>query len=227
MKLTVIIPVYNERGTILELLSRVQAVGIEKEILIIDDGSTDGTRELLRTVSAPDVEVFYHPRNQGKGASVRTGIARARGEYVIVQDADLEYDPGDYSRLLTAAETHGWPVVFGSRLRPDADNREWSRWFRFGRRFLTWVFRVLYRCAVTDVATCYKLMRTEVVQRLRLRSSGFDLDFELPAKLCRAGVPIHEAPINYYPRSMAQGKKIRARHGLSAVYTLIKYRFVD
>jgi len=227
MKLSVIIPVYNERDTVLELLSRVQAVEIDKEVLVVDNCSTDGTRELLDQLGDPAVQVLHQPVNYGKGTSVRAGIRRARGDYLIVQDADLEYDPEDYHKILDAAESNGWPAVFGSRLMEAAPDYEPSRMFRFGRVWMTRLFRLLYRADVTDVATCYKLMRTDLVQRLDLVGTGFDLDFESPAKLCKAGIPIHEVPISYHPRSIEQGKKIRARDGLRAARILLKYRFVN
>jgi glycosyltransferase involved in cell wall biosynthesis len=223
-KLTVIIPVYNERQTFPTLLARVQAVDIDKEILVVDNCSTDGTRELLQQLSGERLEVVLQPRNFGKGMSVRTGIKRARGEYLIVQDADLEYNPEEIRSLLERAEA-GAPVVFGSRLLGGKPVVPLSH--ALGRDFLNLLFRVLYGARITDVATCYKLMRTDIAQSLTLRSTGFDLDYELPAKLCKAGYPIVEVPVSYRPRTLAEGKKLRWTVGFRALWVLLKYRLVD
>jgi glycosyltransferase involved in cell wall biosynthesis len=221
MRLTVIVPVYNEQRTILTVLQKVQAVGVEKEVIVIDNCSDDGTRELLRAAHLDGVRVFFNERNIGKGGSVQRGIALARGEFTIIQDADLEYEPEDYLVLLEAALREQAVAVFG--------RRQWLGdgllTFRVGNRFLSRVFSLLYGQTVHDVATCYKLIRTRVLQRLPLVSSGFDLDFEIAARLALAGYRIREVPIRYRPRSHALGKKIRWRDGIQCLIGLCKWRF--
>jgi glycosyltransferase involved in cell wall biosynthesis len=202
----------------------VQAVDIDKEIIVVDNCSTDGTRELLEQLSGERLEVVLQPRNFGKGTSVRTGMARARGEFLIVQDADLEYNPQEIRALMEVAEA-GAPVVFGSRLLGEKPVVPFSH--ALGRDFLNLLFRLLYGARLTDVATCYKLIRTDIAQRLPLRSTGFDLDYELPAKLRKAGYPIVEVPVSYRPRTLAEGKKLRWTVGFKALWVLLKYRVVE
>lgn len=223
MKLTVIMPVYNERATFGEIFRRVQAVEIDKEIIIVDNCSTDGTRDLLRAISQPNVEVILQPRNFGKGTSVRAGIAKARGESIIIQDADLEYDPQDYHRLLREQERTGAVAVFGRRVAADGLRQPLA--FRLGGRALALVFSVLYGQWVTDIATCYKLIRADVLQALPLESSGFDLDFEIPARLALAGHRISEVPVSYRPRPVKAGKKIRWWDGIASLVGLSRWRF--
>ena len=241
MKLSVLMPVYNERATWRRILELVEAVEIDKEIIIVDNRSTDGTREelaeLLASGKAGDalsdcrLRVVLQPQNLGKGSSVRRALELARGEFVVVQDADLEYDPHDYLNLLAAAERGGGrTAVFGTRLlRGSAARRGMPKTsFYYGRIGLSLAFRTLYGTPLSDVATCYKLLQREVAQSLNLRGSGFELDFEIPAKLRRRGVRIVEVPISYHPRTEIEGKKIRAgRDGLRALWTLVKYRFVS
>jgi dolichol-phosphate mannosyltransferase len=248
MKLSVLMPVFNERATLSEILRRVQAVPVDKEIIVIDNCSTDGTREDLEAMLERGeaetehgdgrLRIVLQPQNRGKGASVRRALSLARGEYVIVQDADLEYDPRDYLKLLAVAEkpvkgragrSRGRDAVFGTRLMPGTAARlgQPHTAFYYGRIGLSLLFRLLYASSLSDVATCYKLMRRDVAQSLRLCGSGFDLDFEIPARLRRWGVHIAEVPISYQPRTELEGKKIRAVHdGLRAAWTLVKYRFV-
>jgi glycosyltransferase involved in cell wall biosynthesis len=227
MRLSVIIPVYNERELFPILLRKVQAVAIDKEIIIVDNCSTDGTRELIQELADETMQVILQPRNYGKGTSVRVGIERARGDFLIIQDADLEYDPQDYHKLLAVADPIERPVVYGTRLRADAGNVHRRTAFYFGRVYLTTLFRLLYGANITDVSTCYKLIRTDLAQSLNLKGRGFDLDFEIGARLCKKGYRIYEVPISYHPRSREQGKKIRVWDGVLAVWTLLKYRFVD
>jgi glycosyltransferase involved in cell wall biosynthesis len=228
MKLSVVIPVYNEQHTLRTLFEKVQAVDVDKEIVIVDNCSTDGTRDILRDISANGDErlrVVLQPQNYGKGMSVRTGIQMARGDYLIVQDADLEYDPQDYHKLLQAACEGQRPVVYGSRLMNLNVQDHKSPLFFWGRAFLTDVFNLLYGQRITDVSTCYKLIRTDIAQSLDLKCSAFDLDFEISAKLARRGLRIHEVPISYHPRTAAEGKKLKLRDGWAAVWTLVKCRW--
>jgi dolichol-phosphate mannosyltransferase len=230
MKLSVIMPVYNERGTVLEVLDRVRAVPVEKEIIIVDNCSTDGTRELLGKLDLPSVRVVLQAANMQKGNSVKKGIAAAGGEFVVVQDADLEYDPQDHVPMLAEAEKDDVVAVLGSRpLGAEARGEKLpSTMFSVGRNWITGYFRLLYGSRLTDIATCYKMIRTEVARSLDLQRNGFDLDFEIACKLTRlarlTGKRIAEAPIYYAPRSVAEGKKIRWRDGLSAVAAITQFR---
>ncbi len=229
-KLTVIVPVYNERQTVLTVLGRVMSLPVLKEVIVVDNCSIDGTRELLNEFVDnwhPDeltigLRAVFQPRNMLKGTSVKVGIGMAEGEFLIVQDADLEYNPSDIIRLLEYAERTGAVAVFGSRiLGRRMIGESWLNPYELGRRFLSLLFRLLYRANVTDVATCYKLMRSDVAKRLKLRSSGFEIDFEIPALLRLSGVEILELPISYKPRSFFEGKKLRPWDGLKALYTML------
>lgn len=229
-KLTVIVPVYNERQTVLTVLDRVMKLPVLKEVIVVDNCSTDGTRELLAEFVdrwqpnefTVGLRAVFQPRNMLKGTSVKVGISMADGEFVIVQDADLEYNPSDIMRLLEHAERTGAAAVFGSRtLGKRMTGESWLNPYALGRRFLSQLFRLLYRANITDVATCYKLMRSDVAKRLRLRSKGFELDFEIPALLRLSGIEILELPISYKPRSVFEGKKLRPWDGLKAVYVML------
>lgn len=221
-KLTVVIPVYNERGTVMTVLEKVKSLPVSKEIIVIDNLSTDGTRELLETVSDPEIRVVLQSKNLGKGTSVKLGFAMAKGEWVIIQDADLEYEPSDILRLLEHAEKAGEVAVFGSRLL--TGNPQGILAFYIGRVVLNLIFRLLFGARTTDVATCYKLVRSDIAKRLRLRCSGFDLDFELASALRRLGYNIAEVPITYRPRTIAEGKKIRPMDGIKAIATMLRVR---
>jgi dolichol-phosphate mannosyltransferase len=237
-------PVYNERATLAQILQRVQNVPIDKEIIIVDNVSTDGTREDLQGMiergeagdenSDAPVRVSFQSENHGKGSSVRRALALARYEWVIVQDADLEYDPHDYLRLFEAGLKRRKPLdaVFGTRLVPGSkarDNQPRTTFF-YGRVGLSVFFRILYGAPLSDVATCYKLMRREFALGLELKSNGFDLDFEIAAKVAlsrRRGFSFGEIPISYTPRTEIEGKKIRVVHdGLRAAWALLKFRFL-
>ena len=221
--LSVVIPVRNERDAFPKIFAKVLAVDVEKEIIIIDNCSTDGTVEMLRDIDHAGVRVVFQTHDQGKGASVRRGICEARGDLVIIQDADLEYDPEDYRTLLGVQRRENADVVFGVR-RP-VDLWRQPPHFAAANLGLSLLFSILYGQWVSDVATCYKLVRTEVLRSLDLRSSSFDLDFEIPAKLARSGRRIHQVPISYRPRTHAEGKKIRVGDGFQALSVLIRWRF--
>jgi dolichol-phosphate mannosyltransferase len=222
--LSVIIPCYNEQRTILTIIERVQAVAIAKEIIVVDDGSTDGTRELLAALVAdlPGITVLFHEGNRGKGASVATGLARAIGRVVIIQDADLEYDPQEYGAVIAPILAGEAQVVYGSRnLQP---NHYSYRFFYWGGRLVTLVTNLLYGSRLTDEATCYKAFVLPVIQGLHLTSLGFEFCPEVTAKVLRQGYAIREVPISYHARPREEGKKIRASDGLRAIWTLLKYR---
>lgn len=225
MKLSVIVPCFNEKETILAVLERVQKVDLDLEIIVVDDGSTDGTREILRMASLPTVQVLLHDQNQGKGAAVRTGVAHATGDYTIIQDADLEYNPAEYLILLQPVLDGRADIVYGSRFRGKLERMSPVQWI--GNRFLTLLTNVLYGVVLSDMETCYKLVPTRVIQGLSLRSRGFEFEPEITAKLLRRGYRILEVPISYTARDASHGKKIDWRHGIPAVKTLLKYRFVD
>lgn len=222
--LTVIVPCYNERGTIREILSRVIAVPVSKEIIVIDDCSTDGTRDIVQGLasSTPSVRCILQERNQGKGAAVRRGIAEARGEIVIIQDADLEYDPRDYPKLLQPILDGDADVVYGSRFEGHP-RRVMMYWHTLGNRFLTWLSNITTNLNLTDMETGYKAFRREVIQSIRLTSERFAFEPEVTAKIAQRGYRIYEVPISYHGRDYWEGKKINWRDGVSAIWTIFKY----
>jgi glycosyltransferase involved in cell wall biosynthesis len=221
MKLSVIIPVFNERPSIAELVARVRAVSLEKEIIIVDDGSTDGTSVFLQAISFSDILVVQHDKNQGKGSAVRTAAGRVTGGAVIIQDADLEYNPAEYPRLLAVLE-EGAQAVYGSRFL--RSNHFYSLRQQWANRFLTWLTNTLYGSRLTDMETCYKMVRADVWSRLHLTARGFDLEPEITVQLLRLGVTIHEVPVSFIGRGPREGKKIGWRDGVKTIWILLKYR---
>jgi len=225
VKLSVLMPVYNEARTIDEVLRQVALIPVEKEILVVDDGSTDATREILRAKEGHDgIRVILHDRNLGKGKALATALSQARGEILIIQDADLEYDPADYPALLRPIEMGRADVVYGSRFRGSAENRVQNFWHTAGNRALTLISNVVTDLNLTDMATCYKAFHRRVVPALDLQESGFGVDAEITVKVARGGFRIFEVPVSYFARSRAEGKKIRLRDGISALAALLKYR---
>lgn len=229
MKLSLIVCTYNEKDTILTVLDRIHKApllpGWESEIVVVDNASTDGTQDLLRSVDYDDILVIVQPRNMGKGTSIRTAIPYCSGEYALIQDADLEYDPNDYPIFLALAEKENPVAIFGSRTLGGRAIYKYIANY-LGVRFLTALTNFLYGSKLTDVATASKMVRTDILKRLKLVGSGFDLDFELPAKLMLAGYEIKEVPISYVPRTVEQGKKIRPWDGLWALRVIIRDRFL-
>jgi len=228
-KLSVIVPVYNERNTLVEILRRMRAVelpdGVEREIIIVDDGSDDGTRDVLKQLSDSTVRVVMHDMNQGKGAAVRTGLETATGDYVLIQDADLEYDPEDWPRLMHPVLRGRARVVYGSRFTGERRNMLFLHWI--GNRFLSLVTNVLYNTTLSDMETCYKLVDKQLFDGMRLQADAFDIEPEITAKILKQGVRIYEVPISYAGREFDDGKKITWRDGFAALWTLVKYRFRD
>jgi dolichol-phosphate mannosyltransferase len=225
MKATVVVPAYNESATIRACLERVLSSdpGVELEVVVVDDGSSDGTAEAA-ALPDPRLRVLRHPRNMGKGAAVRTGLAAATGELLLIQDADLEYDPAQYRRLLEPLAAGACDVVYGSRILEPSNVRSYWRYY-WGGRFLSWWTNLLYGSAVTDEPTGYKAFRTSLLRSLDLRCDGFEFCPEVTAKLLRRGVEIREVPISYRPRSIGEGKKIRWQDGVVALWTLLRHRF--
>ena len=224
MKLSVVMPAYNEAKTIREIVRRVQAVPVEKEIVIVDDGSTDGTRDILRELDGKDgVRVIFQPFNQGKGAAVSTGFRQATGDVVIVQDADLEYDPMEYPKLLAPIEQGHADVVYGSRFLGGGARRVLYFWHTIGNRFLTLASNMFTNLNLTDMETCYKMFRREVVASMRIESRRFGIEPEITAKVARRGYRIYEVPISYYGRTYEEGKKIGWRDAFSALWTIVRH----
>lgn len=226
-KLSVIICCYNERATIEDVISRTKAVdlgqGWTREILVIDNASTDGTRDILKRIDDPEIRVILHERNMGKGMSIRTGIANMSGDYMIIQDADAEYDPAEHGRFCRHADETGAAAIFGSRVLGGQVRYKYAHAY-LGVRFLTAMTNLLFGGHLTDVATATKMVRADVVKSLNLTTTDFNLDFELQDKILLSGHEIIEIPISYNPRTYAEGKKIKTRDGLRALLTMIRDR---
>jgi dolichol-phosphate mannosyltransferase len=227
MKLTVIICCLNEKATILEVIENTRAVDLgpdwEREIIVVDNYSTDGTREQLEQIQDAEISVYYHESNLGKGMSIRTGIANMTGDYMLIQDADNEYEPSEHSRFCQLASETNAAAIFGSRVLGGQARYKYASAY-WGVRFLTAMVNVLFGGHLTDVATATKMVRSDVVKSLNLTCTGFDLDFEMPDKILLSGHEILETPINYDPRTYAEGKKIKAKDGLKAMYIMIRDR---
>jgi len=228
MTLSVVIPVYNERTTVETLLARVQSTGLADEIVVIDDGSGDGTRDLLQQIASrtPGLRLILQPRNLGKGAAVRAGIQAATGDLILIQDADLEYDPRDYPTLLAPILDGRAEVVYGSRFLGGA-RRSTMFWHMVANQLLTLMTNILYNSILTDMETGYKLFRREVIQALPVRSSRFDIEPEITAKLLKRRVRVFEVAISFNPREYSEGKKIHFQDAFHAVWALLRYRFSD
>lgn len=227
MKLSVIIPCFNERGTIHEIVAAVKAVNLADEIIIVDDGSTDGTRELLAEwPEDPQVRIIYHTHNQGKGAAVRTGFAAAKGDIMMIQDADLEYDPRDYPTLLKPILEGRAKVVYGSRFL-GGPRKTMFFWNMVANRSLTLLTNILYNTILSDMETCYKVFSAEVVRGMKLRSRRFEFEPEITAKVLKRGYRIYEVPISYNGREWHEGKKIKWTDAPIAAWTLLRYRFTN
>lgn len=228
MKLSIVVPVYNEKITIEKILGEIRAVeGLEKEIIVVDDASTDGTVEILKKLEAgnPDIKFVYKEKNRGKGHTLKVGFEHTTGDYVIVQDADLEYDPRDYHKLIRALEEHNADVIYGSRF--SGSYEDMSTLHYIGNKMLTLVTNIFFGVMLTDMETCYKLMPGDFVRKVNIKSERFDFEPEITAKILKSGLKIREVPISYRGRTHSEGKKITWKDGIHALFTLIKYRFFD
>ncbi len=226
-KLSVIVPIFNERNTVVEIMRRMRAVElpIECEFILVDDGSSDGTRQVLQQLGDSTVRVVSHPQNRGKGAAIRTGLEHVTGDLILIQDADLEYDPDDWPKLLAPIFRGKATVVYGSRFTGERRNMLFLHWI--GNRMLSLTTNVLYNTTLSDMETCYKLFDRKVFDGVTIRSDRFDFEPEITAKVLRQGIRIYEVPISYTGREFHEGKKITWRDGFAALYALVKFRFVQ
>ena len=227
IKLSVVIPVYNERETIREIINRVQRADIPKEIIVVDDGSADGTRDELERIKSeqPNLVVILQPCNMGKGKALRTGFGVARGDYVIVQDADLEYDPEDYHRLIGPLERGQADAVYGSRFITTQEHRVLYFWHYLGNKLLTLLSNMATDLNLSDMETCYKVFRRELIQSIELEEDRFGFEPEITCKLARARARMYEVGIAYHGRTYEEGKKIGVKDGFRALWCILKYRF--
>lgn len=231
--LSVIIPTYNEEKTIAEIIKRVSAVNLEKELIIVDDGSTDKTAEILAKIkqSAPaGVIIIRHKKNLGKGSAIRTGLEYAKGDIIVIQDADLENDPNDYYNLIKPIREGRAKVVYGSRNLPASRHQNAGNerfFYKWGGIFLSWLANFLYSINITDEPTCYKVFKADIIKGLNLKCRRFEFCPEVTAKIAKMGCEIIEVPISYFPRGRAEGKKMKISDGFKAAWILVKHRFVD
>lgn len=231
-KLSILIPVYNEAKTIvpvLEMVSKAPAGGLEKELVVVDDGSTDGTRDILKGLNPEpfNAKIYFHDKNQGKGAALRTAQGYATGDIIIIQDADMEYSPDEYPALLKPILDGRADVVYGSRLSGGQVTRAFHFTHYLGNKFLSLMTNVLYNSTLTDMETCYKVFKADIFKRVLIRSNRFEFEPEITAKILKQKVRIYELPISYFGRDYSEGKKITWRDGFGALWALVKYRFCD
>ncbi len=218
--LSVIVPVYNEAKTIRQILEKIHSVNLDKEIIVVDDGSCDGTGSIITDIKYDNLKVIHHTSNRGKGAAFLTGLAHAQGEYIIIQDADLEYDPNDYSKLMAAIKDNNADIVLGARFM-----KGYKGLFvhRLGNRFLTRLINFFFNAKLNDCFTCYKLFRRDTINLLELKAQGFDIEIEIIAKALKKKLRIKEEFISYHPRNYREGKKIRCKDGIKAILSILKY----
>ncbi len=211
------------------MVAKAPAQGLEKELIVVDDGSTDGTREILRELNPEPfcARIFFHEKNQGKGAALRTAQGHATGDIILIQDADMEYSPKEYPELLAPILDGQADVVYGSRLSGGKVTRAFHFWHYLGNKFLSFLTNVLYNCTITDMETCYKVFRADVFKKVTIHSNRFEFEPEITAKVLKQGVRIYELPISYFGRDYSEGKKITWKDGFGAIWALLKYRFTD
>ncbi len=229
MTLSVVMPVYNEKNFVLKIIEKVLGLDMVKELIVVDDFSTDGTRELLKGAKFDArVKVYYHDKNMGKGAALRTGFGYATKEVVVIQDADLEYDPDEFKEMIKPIEAGFADVVYGSRLSGGRPQRVYMFWHKIGNNALSFLTNLLYNSTITDMETCYKMFRKSVIDNIKIKSNDFSVEPELTAKILKnKNLKVYEIPISYYGRTYAEGKKISWKHGFGALLALLKYRFTD
>jgi glycosyltransferase involved in cell wall biosynthesis len=225
IKVSIIIPVYNEKPTLMEVLRRIDSLPLEKELIIVDDGSTDGSGDLLRNLPPGKARVVLHETNMGKGAAIRSAIPLATGDVITIQDADLEYDPNDLLKLLKPILDGKAQIVYGSRFTGERKNMFFWHWV--GNRFLTLVTNILFDTTLSDMETCYKMFKAEILKGLNLKSTRFEIEVEMTAKVLKSGHRIYEVPISYAGREFHEGKKITWRDGITALWNLLRFRFFD
>jgi glycosyltransferase involved in cell wall biosynthesis len=229
INLSVVMPVYNEKYFVFKIIDKVLKLGIVKELVIVDDYSTDGTRELLKDAKFDGrVKLYYHEKNMGKGAALRTGFGKATQDVIVIQDADLEYDPNEFTDMIKPIADGAADVVYGSRLSGGKPQRVYMFWHRVGNDLLSFITNFLYNSTLTDMETCYKMFKKSVIDKISIKSNDFSVEPELTAKILKnKALRVYEIPISYYGRTYAEGKKISWKHGFGALWTLLKYRFVD
>jgi len=228
VSLSVVMPVYNERETIREAVKSVLSVGIVKELIIVDDGSTDGTVEILKALGPGQrIKIVFHRDNQGKGAALRTGFKEVTGDAVVIQDADMEYDPEEFKDMIIPIQKGKADAVYGSRLTFAKPQRAYMFTHRIGNKIVTLFAGILYNTTLTDIESCYKMFRADLLKDIKIRSKGFEVEPELTAKLLKKKLRIYEVPISYYGRTYEEGKKIHWWHIFGALWALLKYRFVN
>jgi len=227
--LSVVMPIYNEKNTVLKIIDKVLKLDIVKELILVDDRSTDGTRELLQSTKFDGrVKLLLHDNNMGKGAALRTGLKNVSQDVAVIQDADLEYDPNEFNDMIRPIADGVADVVYGSRLSGGKPQRVHLFWHRMGNDFLTFLTNLLYNTTLSDMETCYKMFKKEVISKIDIKSNDFSVEPELTAKILKnKSLRIYEMPISYYGRNYAEGKKINWTHGFGALWTLLKYRFAD
>jgi glycosyltransferase involved in cell wall biosynthesis len=229
MKLSIVIPVYNEEATLAEIIKRVQATPYNKELIIVDDASQDKSRDIIQALAKEydNIKIFFHERNQGKGAALRTGFGQVTGDVVLIQDADLEYNPADYPDLLKPIERGVADVVYGSRLIGSAAHRVLFFWHYVGNKVVTTLSNMFTNLNLTDMETCYKVFKADIIKKITIKSDRFGVEPELTAKIARQRCRVYEVAISYDGRDYSEGKKITWRDGIAAVYYIIRFRFWD
>lgn len=228
MELSVVIPTYNDKTTIAKVIRHVEeADPSDKEMIIVDDGSTDGTREILKSIKGERIKILFHEKNTGKGGAIKTGFAQTKGDIIIIQDADLEYDPREISMLIKPIKDGVADAVYGTRLTGGKPQRVHMFWHKVGNTFITLIANILYNSTLTDVTTGYKAFRRDFIKDIKIKSNGFAIESELTAKIMKKNARLYEMPISYYGRSYKEGKKIRFYHAFGIIWALLKFKFID